>query len=102
MREAIEETGLPDLAFYPAPKPLDIDVHAIPATAAEPRHLHLDFRYLLLTRSPAHLNPAAGESTRFRWLAFDAALALGDAIDPALKRLMRKAECLTRACQMNM
>ena len=96
MREAKEETGLPDLALYPDARPLDIDVHAIPATETEPRHLHLDFRYLLLTRSPTRLNPAAGESTRFQWLAFDAALELGDAIDPALKRLIRKAKNLTQ------
>ena len=97
MREAVEETGLPDLTFCPDACPLDIDVHAIPERDNEPRHLHLDLRFLLMTRSPKRLNPAAGESTRFRWLTFDEALALDDMIDPALKRLIRKADASTRA-----
>ena len=95
LREAREETGLPDLVFYPAnspPAPVDIDIHRIPATASMPQHLHLDFRYLLLTRQPSWLRPAAGESTFFRWLSFAEAARLDDAIDPGLKRLMRKAE----------
>ena len=94
LREAREETGLPDLAHFPAdrePAPIDYDIHAIPVIGDQPAHLHLDFRYMLVTEQPAALAPAAGESTRFRWLRFGEALAMGDDIDDSLRRLIRKA-----------
>jgi ADP-ribose pyrophosphatase YjhB (NUDIX family) len=48
LREAREETAL-ELAFHPtAPRPFDLDVHEIPARDDEPRHWHLDVRYLLV------------------------------------------------------
>ena len=99
LREAREETGLTDLEFYPreAPAvPIDYDVHSIPQQGDMPAHLHLDFRYLLLTRQPQALAPASGESTRFRWLTFDEALALEQEIDESLRRLLRKGQCLAR------
>ena len=98
----MKETGLPDLSFYPANDeiaPIDYDVHSIPQHGDLPQHLHLDFRYLLLTRKPDALAPAAGESTRFRWLRFDEALAMGDAIDDSLKRLLRKGQARCRILQ---
>ena len=97
LREAREETGLPDLAHFPAvskPAPIDYDVHSIPEIGDIPQHLHLDFRYLLVTNEPDALAPSAGESTRFRWLKFSEALAMGDAIDDSLRRLFRKALAL--------
>ena len=97
LREAREETGLPDLRFYPAddaPAPIDIDVHAIPQRAGQPAHPHLDFRYVLVTRQPHALAPALGESTHFRWISLPAALDMGDDIDAALRRLLRKARDL--------
>ncbi len=99
LREAREETGLPDLEFFPpgdSAAPIDIDVHRIPRRLDKPPHLHLDFRFLLLTRRPGSLAPAAGESTLLKWLSFDEALALAAGIDPALKRLLRKGQCLLR------
>ena len=97
MREAREETGLTDLSFYPPAvdaAPIDYDAHAIPERGDVPAHLHLDFRYLLVTRSASDLAPASGESTRFRWLRFEEALAAGDDIDDSLKRLLRKGQAL--------
>ncbi|MCY4019406.1 MAG: NUDIX domain-containing protein [Chloroflexi bacterium] len=99
LREALEETGLTDLAFYPAAdavSPIDYDVHTVPRRLETPEHLHLDFRYLLLTRRPESIAPAAGESTQFRWLSFDEAFALVTEIDPPLKRLLRKGQVLLR------
>lgn len=56
LREAVEETGL-ELEIHPnAPRPFDLDIHAIPATADEPAHFHLDVRYLVIGRG----EPAAG------------------------------------------
>ncbi len=97
LREAREETGLPDLAHFPssaAPAPIDYDVHTIPDAGDFPEHLHLDFRYVLVTEQPDALAPASGESTRFRWLSFAEALSLGDALDDSLRRLLRKASTL--------
>ncbi len=94
LREAREETGLPDLAFHAptdAVVPIDYDVHTIPQSGDKPEHLHLDFRYILTTNQPDALAPAQGESTRFRWLSFAEALAMDDAIDDSLCRLLRKA-----------
>lgn len=99
LREAREETGLTDLEFYPADDtaaPIDIDVHTIPRRGMTPEHLHLDFRYLLLTRRPESIAPDAGESNQIRWMRFDEALALASAIDPSLKRLLRKGKALLR------
>lgn len=93
LREAREETGLPDLAFYPsAALPIDVDVHRIPAGTDMPAHLHLDFRYLLATRQPNALAPGPGESAQFRWLRVQDALAMGAALDSSLRRLLRKAQ----------
>lgn len=97
LREAREETGLPDLRFYPAADaaaPLDIDVHTISQNGDQPEHLHLDFRYLLVTSQPEALAPAPGESTQFRWLNFVEALAMDDEIDASLRRLLAKARAL--------
>jgi len=97
LREAREETGLPDLRFHPPEhevRPIDVDVHTIPHIGDQPEHLHLDFRYVLATSHPRALAPATGESTRFRWLSFAEALAMGAEIDAALRRLLRKARDL--------
>lgn len=96
-REAREETGLPDLRFYPVadlPVPIDIDVHCIPQSGDKAEHLHLDFRYILVTSQPDALAPAPGESTRLRWLGFTDALALDEQVDASLHRLLRKARDL--------
>src|SRR5262249_20603119 len=46
LREVEEETGLQAIALHPhAPRPLDVDVHDIPARKDEPAHEHLDLRY---------------------------------------------------------
>ena len=95
MREATEETGLPDLAHYPHsayPKPIDYDVHTFPQRGDYPEHLHLDFRYVLTTTQPDALSPEDGESAQFKWLSFDEAVQL--VTDDALKRLLRKTQNL--------
>jgi len=56
LREAREETGL-ELELHPdAPRPFDLDIHAIPELPGEPAHVHLDVRYLLVGRG----EPCAG------------------------------------------
>jgi 8-oxo-dGTP pyrophosphatase MutT (NUDIX family) len=90
LREALEETGLTSLALHPdAPRPLDVDVHEIPARGDEPAHEHLDLRYLVTADDSAALQPAAGETTRVRWFSWDELQALD--LDHGLRRALSKA-----------
>ncbi len=89
LREAREETGL-DVALHPeAPRPFDVDAHAIPARGVEPRHTHLDVRYLVVAANPEGLKHDPAESSGAKWLSWDDALELAD--EPALRRLLIKA-----------
>jgi 8-oxo-dGTP pyrophosphatase MutT (NUDIX family) len=89
LREAREETGL-DVALHAhAPRPLDVDVHVIPARKAEPEHRHLDVRYLVVAANPDALAHDPGESHGAQWLSWDEALARAD--EPALARMLTKA-----------
>jgi len=97
LREAQEETGLPDLTFYPSDKPvvpIDYDAHIFPQRNDIPEHYHLDFRYLLTTRQPDALSPEDGESVEFKWLTFDEAFSLINKDDHAFRRLLQKASDL--------
>jgi 8-oxo-dGTP pyrophosphatase MutT (NUDIX family) len=77
LREAKEETGL-ELTFHPtAPKPFDLDIHPIPATADEAAHFHLDVRYLVVGRG----DPCAGAAWH----------PLADATEASVARLAAKA-----------
>jgi 8-oxo-dGTP pyrophosphatase MutT (NUDIX family) len=85
LREAREETGL-DVRLHPfAPRPFDLDIHEIPALGDEPPHLHLDLRYLVIADGG---EPAEGA----HWVPLEEAVAGTD--EPALKRLLQKAERL--------
>ncbi len=91
LREAREESGLPDLRFADPgepPAPFDIDAHVIPAHGDRPEHWHLDLRYLLLTTSP-DVARATHESIEIRWFTVDEALALR--LSAEMKRLIGKA-----------
>lgn len=89
LREAREETGCRVHLHPSAPRPLDVDVHAIPARKDEPDHLHLDVRYLVVAEDPDALAHDPNESFGAQWLAWDEALARAD--EPALRRLLTKA-----------
>ena len=90
LREAHEETGLPDLRFL-ADAPIDIDVHPIPARGGRPAHLHLDIRYALVTATPDALHAGEGESAAFAWLTPVDLAARRETVEPALARLIEKA-----------
>lgn len=90
LREALEETGLPDLALHAAaPRPLDVDVHDIPARPGEPAHEHLDLRYLVIADPSAAIRPADGETARVRWFGWDELASLD--LDHGLRRALTKA-----------
>lgn len=66
LREATEETGIDDLAvLVPA---IDIDIHEVDHGDHLGRHLHLDLRFLVVTRPAAPVR-ANHESLDQRWLS---------------------------------
>jgi 8-oxo-dGTP pyrophosphatase MutT (NUDIX family) len=90
LREALEETGLSGLVLHPsASRPLDVDVHDIPARGEEPAHQHLDLRYLVLAPAGARPSPALAEMRDLRFFHWDETPALG--LDAGLVRALAKA-----------
>jgi len=90
LREALEETGIRGLALHPtAPRPLDVDIHHIPARGAEPAHQHLDLRYLVVAPDEAEVSPDLAELRELRWVAWDEVARL--APDAGLVRALDKA-----------
>jgi 8-oxo-dGTP pyrophosphatase MutT (NUDIX family) len=85
LREAGEETGIDSFGFPIGERILDVDVHPIPAHAADPPHLHFDIRHLLTASAPSHSLLA-----ETRWFTVPEALAAG--VDDSLARALRKAE----------
>lgn len=93
LREAREETGIDRLALHPcAPRPLDVDVHPIPARDGEPAHRHLDLRYLVVAPPGAVLRRAAAEARALRWFRWAELPALD--LDPGLRRALGAARAL--------
>jgi 8-oxo-dGTP pyrophosphatase MutT (NUDIX family) len=93
LREAREETGIAGLRLHrDAPRPLDVDVHDIPARGDEPAHEHLDLRYLVVAPREAAVDPDLAEMHAIRWVAWDDAASLGP--DPGLQRALAKARAV--------
>lgn len=93
LREAREETGIAGLALHAsAPRPLDVDVHLIPARGPEPAHEHLDLRYLVVAPSGSSMRRAEDESDELRWFAWDELDAVD--LDHGLRRGLEKARRL--------
>lgn len=93
LREAFEESGIAGLALHAgAPRPLDLDVHDIPAFGAEPAHQHLDLRYLVVAPDEARISPALAELHDIRWFQWDEVDGLGP--DSGLRRALAKAKAL--------
>jgi 8-oxo-dGTP pyrophosphatase MutT (NUDIX family) len=88
LRELEEETGLSaaDLQAFPDERPLDVDVHLIPARPDEPEHPHLDLRYGFIAR-PGALARLSEESTDLRWFPLT---ALPPDADASLRRAVGK------------
>ncbi len=89
LREAAEETGCRVHLHPTAPRPLDVDVHAIRARGDEPEHAHLDVRYLVVAEDPEALVHDPNESFGARWVSWDEALAHAD--DTPMRRMLEKA-----------
>jgi 8-oxo-dGTP pyrophosphatase MutT (NUDIX family) len=89
LREAREETGCQVRLHPQAPRPLDVDIHRIPARRDEPEHLHLDVRYLIIAENPEALAHDPAESFGAQWLGWAEALDRAD--EAPLRRLLEKA-----------
>lgn len=90
LREAREETGLQGLVLHPdAPRPLDVNVHSIPARGGEPAHLHLDLRYLVIAPEGGTVVMAEAEASALRWFGWDELDGLD--LDSGLRRALVKA-----------
>jgi 8-oxo-dGTP pyrophosphatase MutT (NUDIX family) len=88
-REAREETGVDGLVFHPAaPRPLDVDVHRIPAFEGVAAHDHLDLRYLMVAPEHAPVRPSTDETSGAQWFSWEALEALG--LDQPTRRAVRK------------
>ncbi len=91
-REAREESGLAaivtlDEAIF------DVDVHRIPARAAEPEHWHYDVRFLLSAPREATLKPTR-ESNELAWVALDRVSSLDT--DASVLRMVAKTRASMR------
>lgn len=67
LREATEETGLPDLRPWPDGVIKHAVVCHVPAGKGEPAHQHADLRYFLATRNPDAARPEHADAP-LRWL----------------------------------
>jgi len=95
LREAQEESGLDDLVFHPAQgrRPIDVDVHRIPARPKEAAHDHLDLRYVIFAPTPEAI-VCSEESEDLRWFPLGGLEDLG--FDPALRRALAKTADLVQ------
>jgi 8-oxo-dGTP pyrophosphatase MutT (NUDIX family) len=95
LREAFEESGIAGLSLHTsAPRPLDVDVHDIPARGGEPAHEHLDLRYLVVAPGGAAVAPDLAELHQIRWVRWDEVDPLNP--DHGLRRALNKARSLLR------
>lgn len=75
LREATEETGLPDLAPWPDGDLRHAVVCRVPAGKGEPAHEHADLRYFMTTAEPDAARPESADAP-LRWLTVAEALDL--------------------------
>ncbi|GAA5174720.1 NUDIX hydrolase [Pseudonocardia eucalypti] len=72
LREAAEETGLPDLKPWPDAELAHLAIVSVPAKGDEPAHEHADLRFVLATGSPEAARPETPDAP-LRWLTLDEA-----------------------------
>jgi len=69
LREAAEETGLPDLAPWPDTRLRHVVICDVAPGKGEPAHHHADLRYLLATGQPEAIRPENADAP-LRWVTF--------------------------------
>jgi 8-oxo-dGTP pyrophosphatase MutT (NUDIX family) len=68
LREAGEETGLPDLEPWPDAQLRHVAIVGVPASSTEPAHHHADLRFVLATQIPQAARPESPDAP-LRWLS---------------------------------
>lgn len=68
LREAREETGLPDLRPWPDARLRHVVICAVAPGKGEPAHEHADLRYVMATASPEAIAPESADAP-LRWLS---------------------------------
>lgn len=69
LREATEESGIPDLVLDPVP--VQLDAHEVPFCGGRPGTRHLDVRFVALA-PPGAREEISAESAELRWWPVDA------------------------------
>ena len=72
LREAGEETGLPDLVPWPDDRIWHVVICDVAPGKGEQAHQHADLRYLMATQNPDATQPETPDAA-LRWLTFDEA-----------------------------
>lgn len=86
LREAMEETGLPNL--HVEPTIFDLDKHRISARGTEPEHWHYDVRFVVRATGSQEFSGNT-ESWQLRW--FDVHhLAQNDGLDESIRRMAHR------------
>jgi 8-oxo-dGTP pyrophosphatase MutT (NUDIX family) len=90
VREAVEETGLADLAPWPDAQLRHLVIVDVPAGKGEPAHEHADLRYFMATQTPDAAR-AENEDAPLRWLSLEEAreATSQDNLTETLNRLER-------------
>ena len=83
-REALEESGLPELQVER--RIFDLDAHIIPARGDEPEHIHWDVRYVVYCRG-SEAFVVSQESLALAWVPLHQVL---DSPDPSLRRMAQR------------
>ncbi len=86
MQEAVEESGIEKLKFYPSPLPIDLDIHRIPEHRNVKEHLHYDVRFLLHSEEKDFV--CSDESLALKWVPLDSFTDYCQ--EPAVLRAMEK------------
>ncbi|GHH62144.1 NUDIX hydrolase [Kitasatospora indigofera] len=96
LREATEESGIPDLTLLTAdgaPTPVMLDRHQVRCTGKDrPENTHLDVQYVALARPGAEAL-ISEESLDLRWFGYD---SLPELTDDSVRALVARARELTR------
>lgn len=87
LREAEEESGMPDLIVEPAI--FDLDRHEIPARASEPAHWHYDVRFVVRATG-SEMFSASDESHALAWRDIAGIAREDSGFDESLRRMARK------------
>lgn len=86
LSEAQEESGIEGIKII-SHELFDVDIHAIPARGAEPRHFHYDCRLALQVTGTEDFS-VSHESDDLQWIAID---KLGSVTDePSMLRMAKK------------